>query len=150
MAESDHSAYLDRMRGIVAEHGHAVQQVAPDEGLGWSYTIGLHAAGLPELIIMGGLALDGQRRTLNGLAERMRAGESLPIGERDPTVLKGFDVTYVEVADTTTEDFAIALRLQSDFRALQVVWPDLENRFPWDPGYSFPPDEQPLLGEPAG
>jgi hypothetical protein len=31
---------------------------------------------------------------------------------------------------------------------LQVVWPDKENRFPWEPGYSFPPAEQRLLGVP--
>jgi Domain of unknown function (DUF4262) len=144
---ADHARYLEEIRAKVAEHGHAVQQVAAAEGeASWSYTIGLHAAGLPELIIVGGLGLAGQGSVLNRLAERLREGETLPVGERDPSVLEGVDVTYLEVADTTTEDFAVALRLQSDFRALQVVWPDLENRFPWEPGYAFPPDEQRLLG----
>jgi hypothetical protein len=121
VTEADHGAYLDSIRAPVAEHGHAVQQAAPDdeESLGWSY-----------------------------IAERLREGGKLPLCERDPTVLEGFDVTYLEVSDTTTEDFAVALRLQSDFRALQVVWPDMENRFPWESGYSFPPAEQRLLGVP--
>jgi hypothetical protein len=34
---------LESIRAKIAKHGHAVQQVAPDdEGSGWSYTIGLH------------------------------------------------------------------------------------------------------------
>jgi hypothetical protein len=150
VTEADHSAYLEGIRAKVAKHGHAVQQVAPDDegSPGWSYTIGLHAAALPELIIIGGLSLQAQGRTLNRLAERMRAGETLQVGERDATVLEDFDVTYLEVSDTTTEDFAVALRLQTDFQALQVVWPDMENRFPWESGYSFPPAEQRLLGVP--
>jgi hypothetical protein len=78
----------------------------------------------------------------------LREGGTLRVGQRDPTVLEGFDVTYLEASDTTTQDFAVAGRLQSDFRALQVVWPDKENRFPWEPGYSFPPAEQRLLGVP--
>lgn len=64
-------------------------------------------------------------------------------------MLQDFDVTHVEVSDTTTEDFAVALKLQADFQALQVIWPDMENRFPWEDGYSFPPTEQRLLGPPA-
>jgi hypothetical protein len=38
VTEADHSAYLESIRALVAQHGHAVQQVAPDdeESLGWS------------------------------------------------------------------------------------------------------------------
>ena len=143
-------AYLDELRATIDEHGHAVQQVASggDEP-GWSYTIGLDAFELPELIIVGGVPRGEQGSILNGLAARMRDGEELELGARDPSVLEGFDVTYVEVADTTTEDFAVALRLQRSFRAVQIVWPDVQNRFQWDPGYAFPPREQRLLGSPG-
>ena len=92
--------------------------------------------------------MNGQHGVLNDLAKRLRSGDDLPVGSRDPSVLEGFEVTYLEVADTTTEDFAVALKLQSGFRALQVVWPDLDNRLPWEPGYSFPATEQRLLGPP--
>ena len=33
-------------------------------------------------------------------------------------------------------------------RLQQVVWPDPHGRFPWDPGYQYPPQAQPLLGRP--
>jgi hypothetical protein len=142
--EHDVSAYLESVRAMIEEHGHAVQVVGGSPG--WAYTIGLHAAGLPELIVVGGLSVEGQHRTLNALADRLRSGEVLAVGERDPSVLEGVDVTYLEVADTTSEEFAVAVKLQAAFRALQVVWPDMENRFPWEAGDAFPPSEQPLLG----
>jgi hypothetical protein len=149
VTEFDRAAYLKDIGEKIARHGHAVQQVAGADGEpGWSYTVGLHAAGLPELIIIGGLARGGQVSVLNRLAERMRSGEALHLGERDPDVLEGVDVTYIEVVDTTTSDFAVALKFASDFRALQVVWPDHGNRFPWEPGYSFARAEQRLLGLP--
>ena len=143
------STYLAQVRRLIAQHGHAVQVVAPSPGeAGWAYTVGLHSHGLPELIVVGGLAVPDQHGILNELAERMRDGEVFEPGRRYPSLLVGFDVTFVEVADTTTEDFAVANRLQSDFRALQMVWPDHSNRFPWDPDYAIPKDDQRLLGLP--
>ena len=140
---------VDQVRRLVHDHGFAVVAVGGDEhGPPSSYTVGLHAEGLPELVIVGGLSTGGQQSTLNVLADRLLAGESLQVGARDPSVIDGFDVTYIEVADTTTEDFAVALRLQAGFRAVQVVWPDTDNRFPWEQGYSFSPVEQRLLGPP--
>lgn len=141
--------YLDDLRAKIGRYGHAVQQVGGSPGSAvWSYTIGLRAVGLPELVIVGGVAGQAQQQILNDLAARMRVGDELPIGQRDRAVLDGVDVTYVEVTDTTAEVFAIANQVQSSFRALQVVWPDTENRFPWEPGYAFAPGAQPLLGEP--
>jgi hypothetical protein len=149
MADPDFSAYVDDIRSGIAEYGHMVQYVGSTEDEpDWSYTIGLHADGLPELIIVGGLSMEGQHAVLNDLAARLRSGEELPIGGRDPSVLEGFDVTYLDVVDTATQDFAVALRLQSEFRALQAIWPDRGNRFPWEPGYSLPLTQQRLLGLP--
>lgn len=149
MDDDQLAVYLDDIRDKIARYGHAVQQVggAPGSPV-WSYTIGLRAVLLPELIIVGGVAGQAQQQILNTLAARMRTGDELAVGKRDPAVLEGVEVTYLEVADTTTELFTIANHVQSAFRALQVVWPDTENRFPWEPGYGFAPGAQPLLGEP--
>src|SRR5436190_8693687 len=141
--------FLDHSRDVIDRHGHIVQVVmgTPDAP-GWAYTVGLHRHRLPELIIIGGLAVDDQHGILNELAQRMRAGERFEAGDRESTLLVGFDATFVEVADTSTEDFAVANRLQSGFRALQVVWPDHDNRFPWEDGHALPAECQRLLGLP--
>src|SRR3954447_13322413 len=131
--------HLDQTRKLIDRHGHAVQAVmGTPTSPGWAYTVGLHRHGLPELIIVGGLTVADQHGILNELALRMRAGERFEAGERESTLLVGFEAVFVEVADASTEDFAVANRLQSGFRALQVVWPDHDNRFPWEPGYSIP------------
>ncbi|HEX7297935.1 MAG TPA: DUF4262 domain-containing protein [Solirubrobacteraceae bacterium] len=149
MHDSEEAEILEQVRQLMHDHGFAVVAVGGGEhGPPWSYTVGLHSAGLPELVIVGGLSSEGQHSTLSMLAERLLAGESLRVGARDPSVIEAFEVTYIEVADTTTEDFAVALRLQSGFRAVQVVWPDTDNRFPWEQGYGFSLVEQRLLGLP--
>jgi len=147
--DSEEAAVLEQVRQLMHDHGFAVVAVGGDElGPPSSYTVGLHSAGLPELVIVGGLSTEGQHGTLNMLGDRLLAGESLQVGARDPSVIEGFDVTYIGVVDPSTEDFAVALRLQSGFRAVQVVWPDTDNRFPWEQGYSFGSVEQRLLGLP--
>ena len=41
-----------------------------------------------------------------------------------------------------------AKEILDQVRLQQVVWPDPHGRFPWDPGYQYPPQAQPLLGRP--
>lgn len=149
MDDDQLEAYLDDLRAKMAQFGHAIQQLGGRPGTAvLSYTIGLRAVALPELIMIGGVPGQAQQQILNDLAARMRVGDEPVVGKRDPAVLEGVDVTFIEVTDTTTEYFAIANKLQKPFRALQVVWPDTGNRFPWEPGWEYGPNVQPLLGEP--
>ena len=40
---------------------------------------------------------------------------------------------------------ASAIYGRGNVRLQQIVWPDPADRFPWDPGYQYPPHTQPLL-----
>ena len=141
--------HLRRIRSMIAEHGFMVQGVSADlDTPGWVYTIGLHAAGLPELILIGGMCPEDQHHAIDDLARRMLAGSAFEPGHREPEVVDGYDVTFLEVIDPTCDWLAIANLIQSGYRALQVVWPDRDGRFPWEDGYSVPRDAQPLLGLP--
>lgn len=143
--------YLSHLRGLIENGEHAVQGVMGDaSGPGWAYTIGLHAAGLPELIVIGALTFPDQHGVLNQLADEMRRHGPPQPGERRSGILVGFEISFMEVEDPSTHRFAVANRLQSDFRALQVVWPDHDNRFPWEPGCAITASDQPLLGSPPG
>jgi uncharacterized protein DUF4262 len=141
--------YLTNVRSMIAERGFAVQGVSLDwTRPGWVYTIGLHRAGLPELILIGGLHPLDQHGLIDELARRMLAGDVIEPGRIDSGVIEGFDVTYLEVLDTSSDWFTVANRIQSGYRALQIVWPDHDDRFPWEDGYDIPLDDQPLLGLP--
>ena len=145
--KSDQQAYLDMVREKISEFGVFIQYVGGSDSPAWAYTVGLHAQGLPELIMVGGLDRPAFGRVLNGAAARLRTEWTWTHG----TVVSGLlspvlDLTCLEVDDVHTDYFSVALELDSGFRALQLVWPDMSNRMPWEDGYEFGHDEQPLLG----
>jgi hypothetical protein len=83
---------------------------------------------------------------LNDLAQR-----DLSPGDVLSDVLENIDVRLME-ADPVASEMNMALRVASlwmsgnpdeEMRALQVVWPDRENRFP-DEGWGIEDSEQPL------
>lgn len=46
-----------------------------------------------------------------------------------------------------THDLAVTgLLYGPDVPVVQLIWPDEHHRFPWDVGYSYPVDAQPLSG----
>lgn len=141
------AAYLKETRRLMTREGHVVQ-IALGNGAepDWAYTIGLHGRGLPEVIVIGGLSIPHQHGLLNEVADRMRAGDEFAPGHYESDLLEGYDAAFVEVVNTDSEYFAVANRLQANFRALQLVWPDHDNRFPWESGCEVPLDAQPLLG----
>lgn len=149
LREASLEAYLTVVRQIVARGDHHVHGVMGDTtNPGWAYSVGLHTSGLPELIMIGALSVPDQVGVLRELADDMVSGGEPKPGERRGQILVGYELTFIEVDDTTTDRFALAHGMQSNFRALQVVWPDHGNRFPWEPGCEIPKGLQPLLGTP--
>lgn len=138
-------AYLVQVMGIIEAHGWAVQGVFPtaeDPGATFTYTVGLTAKGLPELLVYG---LNPQVATnlLNMAAQWMIDNErAFATGEPYTGFLAGDYV--VRFIDATTGDLAVARRLYPEVRCLQMVWPDRDGRFPWDDGYAIRPDLQPI------
>ena len=150
------AVYDEMILDKIAEHGVFLQAVLPDEGDAdqspFVYTVGL--AGLetphPEFITFG-LPPTVAASWLNHLAidEVINAGRRFRPG-RLPGFWSGkLDAWLLQVADTT-EHLAMSNRIfGSPFApvdALQLVWPDAKNRFPWDPRYDLRRSAQPLLG----
>lgn len=134
------ASYLDGVRRKIRDYGFAVQGVFPSEddpkGEGFCYTVGLSGKQHPELLIRS-LGASVSAEILNGLGQRLLAGEVLPVGVPIPGVLDdGYDVILVYAA---TRDLGVARTLFPGVTALQVVWPDSEHRFPWNIGYNGPP-----------
>lgn len=112
-----------------------------------AYTTGLTEHRRPELLITG-LEPDLACRILNRAAELALADRRfLDAKFLDGVVRPPHRLAALPAVDTS-ELHVTRLLYGPDFLALQLIWPDEEGRFPWEPGYSFPLDAQPLSGIP--
>jgi len=138
--------YMQRVAGIVDEHGWMVQAVgSSDVEPAFCYTVGLARLRHPEFILCG-LPFEVSAHLLNDLGERVRAGTVFSDGTVLDDLLKGYDVYLMEVTDARTH-LSVANAFHGDtVKALQVVWPDADAHFPWDPGYPENYRVVPLLG----
>lgn len=138
---------------LIASHGFAVKAV----GYGqcdvpgcrctvrsrspWTYTVGLTAASLPELVVMG-LAPGAAHFAVTWVVERRRAGRVLPLEE--PFLIDGAPAKLLPVPDDWVladpsrmaawfEYFGVDTSSPRLPKVQQLVWPDATDRFPDDP-----------------
>lgn len=160
------TAYLAHLEGVIAEHGWTIHTVLPpaddpDLDPPFAHTVGLSGPrfGHPELLVVG-LGRDTAQVVLTDLCERVRDGQRLHAGQRLSEVLEDVAGGAVQVELLRVDDAAdpraplsAANRLYGHggpVDAFQVVWPDHNHRFPWDPGCDGAIRAlQPLLGRRA-
>ena len=109
------------------------------------YTVGLTERGLPELLLVGGIA----GNLLNGVAARLAEEGSLAAGRYTETPFNGYDFVVLPATEPAVLDDFVLMPQQlwpmSALVVLQVIRPDDHNRMPWEPGCSIAPGQQPLL-----
>lgn len=147
------AAYMVHMADLVLEHGLAIQGVFPAEGAedpepGFVYTVGLAAHDKPELIAFG-LPMEVGKAILNDLGFRIIAGEiEVEAGDVIHQLVEGYEVRVVQVRDSW-QHLTISNKLFGNpdgaLPALQLVFPDMNGVFPWEPGCTIA--WQPVLGE---
>ena len=134
-------------------HGWFVNVIAEDEvGPGFAYSFGLFEEfGHPEIIIFG-LGKDTMQTLVNDMGNHIRAGTMYGDGERSDSLIEGYTCVFRNVNPIHFGDtFTWATWFYGDpiFPALQLIWPDKQGRFPWEP--EFNPrlrGRQPSLDEP--
>jgi len=139
--------YLDRVRARLARERFVVQSVTGSRtSAEFSYTVGLTAHGLPELIVVG--LRHTQAAPLLQQWSDYLLDESLVLpGE---TLLAGpYAMEAVEV-ERPADHLDVAVALYGDaVRALQLAWADERGRWPWQRGHRARRAGQPLLGQRA-
>jgi hypothetical protein len=128
------------MVALIAEQGMAVNPVmASGNTPCFAYTMGLHAKGLPELVVFGlpPQVAGGLLYELTAyLVRELAAGR--PVGPGEVT-LDGVAVptALLEVEGATAREYAtVADDLsQGQAKYLQAVWPAPDGIFPWEAGY---------------
>lgn len=116
-----------------------------EDGLEFSYTIGLTTMDYPEVVV------DGRRQQvahacLNLVGEQARVGRPPMVGETVKHVFDGFPGVLIDVTDTS--DRVVMDQIYPETAAVQLIWPDWRGRFPWPGGYNRWRCPQPMLGPP--
>ena len=139
--------YVAHVRELLAAQRFAVQSVmgsrtSPE----LSYSVGLTAHGLPELIVLGVRRAEAHRLIDNWAEYLLDVSLVLP-GE---TLESGpFYLEAIEV-DRPQDHLVLAGRIYgAAVRALQLAWVDDRGRWPWEAGHRARRAGQPLLGQRA-
>ncbi len=145
-------AIREKLRAHIAKHGRAIQVVGGTESdppgmQPFMYTVGNHALGLPELLIVGTnkSVLAG---VLNRLSEIQR--DRKKAFEHDELVSVGgqFPLRIVDTGDLGHRKYAYFARIYYNSETVevrQVLLPDTQGRWPDTPGCDAPYREQPIL-----
>lgn len=132
---------------IIAEHGWMIQAVfgtATDHDAPFAYTVGLTAAGLPELVVSG-LPYETSGSILNDAARRHLADEIQPGATVDDIASVPFRAVAAPLAEV---NMARNLYGLDRVRAVQLVWPDDAGNYPGDVGWKLG-NGQPIYNEDA-
>lgn len=136
-----------------AGHEHAGHSHGPDFG----YTNGLSRyRDHPEFIVMG-LPQLAVTEFLNTLGQRVREGERFDAGQLVEGLAEGYQVMLLEVSPENSAKYLTMANAiyrlpgRAPIRALQVVMPDADRRWPWEVGVTDTfRAAQPLLGPEIG
>lgn len=132
----------------IEEFGCAIISVGSDceDDFSWTYSLGIYdTCHQPELITVG-LPRDVAMFCINEAARRMRAGADLT-KQRQKELIGNVDCELRPVAPkwiARLMNFANWYNNSAEYPVLQVIYPDLQNRFQWEEGFS-PRFIQPLL-----
>lgn len=135
----------------VEENGlHVVHVEEADEQPGHSYSVGLwESFGQPEVLVVGldpAVAAD----LLEAIADANDGGETFAPGTRHAGLLQGYQVRFLPLPPAAVaEHLGVAVWAHdgAPFQAVQLVYPDKQGRWPWDPAAreAFR-DNQPVYG----
>lgn len=112
--------------------------MADEDGPGFSYTTGFWlSAGFPEIILFA-LGDDTAHAILSDLFNDMQAGTTPVVGTPAPGILGNNEAALIPVDPAHYQEYlgwSLWFYGGNDFPCLQLVWPDPEGRFPWQPGF---------------
>ncbi len=138
-----HGWFVNRIANRIAEDA---------TGLSFAYSFGLYEEfSHPEIIIFG-LSGETMQRLINDVGSRVRKGAKYSAGDCTEDLLEGYtcafrDVSPLQYRKTCT--WAVWFYGNTSFPALQLFWPDKQNKFPWEPDFTEQlRDRQPDLSEP--
>jgi hypothetical protein len=136
MKKKDVKIYQAGIDDMIARYGWAVQGVfGSPTSPAFSYTVGLAAKGLPEIIVFG-LPSQVAHQFLNALGRRFTADGVPPLDVNLLDVAKDYPARLLPVPREQADQYLFAAKHRYPaYTAVQLVWTDENSRFPWDAGF---------------
>lgn len=151
MKEDDHNCIdLDQIASHVKEYGHSVISIKSSDYLpSFAYTVGLkETINHPELICFG-LKPELMHNILNDVVDIIKFSGTISTGKEFKNIFKNARATFLEVDKRNINDYFKVANLyygSFDFKAIQLVWADPQNIFPWEDNFNESFEyKQPLL-----
>lgn len=151
---TDFADFWKKQQDIIETHGWALTSVLSDGTMpSYTYSVGLSAKGLPELLLVGVGPRDAQI-ILNAAAKKLIGGVfSGAPGERLQEVAN-FPLAPRHLAQDLAEKFALgadryAHENNLKMHMIQIVFPDQKGLFPWEAGCDPSMTAMQKLGEDA-
>jgi uncharacterized protein DUF4262 len=136
----------------VAEYGWHVIKIPPvSDTPGWAFSIGLYRTFHHPEIVVFGLNHELMHSIINSIGSEIKSGKSFKPDTPFSELIEGYDCILKKVKVNWYSPFlgyANWFYQNTDYPALQCVWPDKKGCYPWDP--AFDPNwlwAQPLLYE---
>lgn len=129
----------DRIIADIEKYGLSVIILDAAEYLpSFAYSIGLWQKFKHPEIICFGLTPKTLGGLINDVAELVKSGQTIQINRDYGDFFENGDVQFIPVDKRNLEDYfgtAIDIYNTRDFPALQFVWTDRNNKFPWEEGF---------------
>lgn len=123
------------LQDVLEEGVHLVHVPGDDDGPAFSFTIGLwFQFEQPEVIVFG-LPDEVSTELLNAVTDEASDGKRFQNGEDHKDLLVGYTVRFLDVPkDKILEHLGTAQWAYdgTEFPCVQLVWPDKQQRWPWD------------------
>jgi hypothetical protein len=123
----------------VKQYGwHVLKILGDEEGPPYAFSVGLfHTFKHPEIVIFG-LDLNVMHQIINVLAEDISSGKSFEPTLEYADILEGYRCTF-EVVDpqwySAFLGYAQWFYKSDAFPAVQCIWPDKQQRYPWQQNF---------------
>ena len=104
----------------------------------FAYSIGLWETYKHAEIICFGLSIELMHALINDVAEIIKKGEEINIQKTYTNIFEGSHAEFLKVEQENIGDyFTVTMRYygHDQFPALQLVWTDRNNKFPWKSDY---------------
>lgn len=130
---------LDKTKSNIEKFGLHVIIVSSTPYLpSFAYSIGLWETYRHPEVICFGLSNDLGHAIINDIAEIIKGGEELKIGKTYLEIFKDSKACFLEVDRRNIADyFGAALNYYGNnhFEALELIWTDRNDRFPWEENF---------------
>jgi hypothetical protein len=104
----------------------------------FSYSIGLWQTYQHPEVICFGLSTNLMHGLINDVAAIIKQGERIEAGKLYSDIFKNSSAQFLPVDPGNIDDyFGVAIKhyRHSDFPAIQLIWTDRNNKFPWEDGF---------------